>query len=207
MKNTFHQKVFFISILLHAEKRSLKSPPFKFEKNKKNDLTSRPYSSKPIIGISFNFTLNFSSGIRLQLMFLENHQKMNFKGSYAIFPKPSVFFTFQPHRRDSPASPYLSFSNIPNEFVSNGKVLSGALEIANCVNEFFSEIGPRLAKQIPKSKNHFSSFLSNPCTGQFVFGNVTSIFVEEALNKLKNKNSAGLDKVSSSLLKCIVWGQ
>ena len=122
MKNTFHQKVFFISILLHAEKRSLKSPPFKFEKNKKNDLNSRPYSSKTIIGRSFNFTLDFSSGIRLQLMFLENHQKMNFKGSYAIFPKPSVFFTFQPHRRDSPASPYTvqdfkSFNSWEKEYI------------------------------------------------------------------------------------------
>ena len=106
MKNTFHQKVFFISTLLHAEKRSLKRPLFKFEKNKKNDLDSRPYSSKTIIGRSFNFTLNFSSGIRLQLMFLEYHRKMNFKGSYAIFPKPSDIFTVQPHRRDSPASPY-----------------------------------------------------------------------------------------------------
>ena len=70
-----------------------KRPLFKFEKNKKNDLDSRPYSSKTIIGRSFNFTLNFSSDIRLQLMFLEYHRKMNFKGSYAIFPKPSDIFT------------------------------------------------------------------------------------------------------------------
>ena len=111
MKNTFHQKVFFISTLLHAEKRSLKRPLFKFEKNKKNDLDSRPYSSKTIIRRSFNFTLNFSSGIRLQFMFLEDYRKMNFKGSYAIFPKPSEIFTVQPHRRVSPASPYLPTSN------------------------------------------------------------------------------------------------
>ena len=37
-----------------------------------------------------------------------------------------------------------------------------------------------------------------------MFGNVTPIIVEEALSKLKSKNSAGLDKVSSSLLKSMV---
>ena len=88
----FIRRFFFISTLLHAEKRSLKRPLFKFEKNKKNDLDSRPYSSKTIIGRSFNFTLNFSSGIRLQLMFLEDHRKMNFKGGYAIFFQNQVIF-------------------------------------------------------------------------------------------------------------------
>ena len=71
--------------------------------------------------------------------------------------------------------------DIPNEFVSNDKVLSGSLDIANSFDDFFSEIGPNLAKQILKSKNHHSSFLSNPCSEQFVFGNVTPTIIAEAL--------------------------
>ena len=94
-----------------------------------------------------------------------------------------------------------SFSDIPNEFESNDKVLSGSLSIANGFNDFFSTIGPNLAKKITKSKNHYSKFLSNPCSEQFVFGNVTPTIIEDALRKLKSKNSAGPDKVSSSLLK------
>ena len=61
---------------------------------------------------------------------------------------------------------------IPNEFVSNEKVFSGSLDIGNGYNDFFSEIGPNLAKQISKSKNHYSSFLSNPCSEGFGFGNI-----------------------------------
>ena len=44
-----------------------------------------------------------------------------------------------------------SFSDIPNKFVSNEKVLSGSLDIANGFNDFFSEIGPNLTKHFPKS--------------------------------------------------------
>ena len=54
-----------------------------------------------------------------------------------------------------------SFIDIPNEFVGNEKVLSGSLDIASGFNDYVSEIGPNLAKQIPKSKNHYSSFLLN----------------------------------------------
>ena len=63
-----------------------------------------------------------------------------------------------------------SFGDIPNEFVSKDKFLSGSLDISNGFNDLFSEIGLNIAKQIPKSKNHYSKFLSNPCSEQFVFG-------------------------------------
>ena len=82
-----------------------------------------------------------------------------------------------------------SFSDIPNEFVSNDKVLSGSLDIAN--GSDYSEIVPNIAKQIPKSKNHYSSFLSNPCSEQFVFGNVKPTTIAEALGKLKSKTVLG----------------
>ena len=43
-----------------------------------------------------------------------------------------------------------SFSNIPNEFLSNDKVLSGSLDIASGFIDFCSEIGSYQAKQIAK---------------------------------------------------------
>ena len=39
--------------------------------------------------------------------------------------------------------------DIPKTFVCNGKILSGALEIAEGFNDFFANIGPKLAKAIP----------------------------------------------------------
>ena len=97
-----------------------------------------------------------------------------------------------------------SFSSIPNEFISNDKKLSGSLEIANGFNDFFADIGPKLAKKIPKAKKHFSNFLTEPTKEHFVFGKVTPIIIDKALDKLKSKNSSGIDKISSKLLKYIV---
>jgi hypothetical protein len=94
-------------------------------------------------------------------------------------------------------------NDIPKSFVSNGKILSGSLEIAEGFNDFFVNIGPKLAKAIPKSNKHFSEYLSDPCSENFVFANTTHTIVEEALNKLKSKNSAGPDQVSTSLLKFV----
>ena len=94
--------------------------------------------------------------------------------------------------------------DLPQEFLSNGNILDSSLDIANGFNEFFANIGPKLASQIPKPKKDFSNFLTNPCNEQFVFGNVTPTVIYTALKKLKSKNSTGLDKISSKLLKCIV---
>ena len=46
--------------------------------------------------------------------------------------------------------------NIPDTFVSNGKVLSGAVEISEGFNIYFANIGPDLAKTI--KGNNFLTF-------------------------------------------------
>jgi hypothetical protein len=94
-------------------------------------------------------------------------------------------------------------NDIPNCFVSNEKVISGDLEIAEGFNDFFVNIGPKLAAQIPNSKKHFSEFLNESCRENFVFANVNHSIINDALNKLKSKNSCGPDKISTSMLKFI----
>ena len=47
--------------------------------------------------------------------------------------------------------------NIPDAFVSNGKVLSGAVEISEGFINFFANIGPDLAKTIKGTKKDFLS--------------------------------------------------
>ena len=93
--------------------------------------------------------------------------------------------------------------DIPKVFNSNGNILSGNFEIAEGFNDFFSNIGPKLAKSIPKSNKLFTDYLDNPTTENFVFANMRPDIINEALSKLKNKNSSGPDKISTNLLKYI----
>ena len=91
--------------------------------------------------------------------------------------------------------------SMPNKLVSNGKVLSGDLEIAEGFNNFFADIGPSLAKKIPRSNFSFADFLQNKNTNSFTFQKVTPEVLGFALNKMKNKNSSGKDNISTNLLK------
>jgi len=93
--------------------------------------------------------------------------------------------------------------NIPDLFNSNGKVLSGASEIANGFNDFFANIGQKLASTIPSSEKTFSDYLSEESRENFIFANVTPNILKESLCKLKNKNSSGGDGISTNLLKLI----
>ena len=95
------------------------------------------------------------------------------------------------------------YKDLPDSFVSNGKILSGSAEIAEGFNDFFINIGPNLSKRIPPSNKDFSEYLDNPCSKNFVFANITPAIINEALSKLKSKNSSGHDKISSNMLKFI----
>ena len=95
------------------------------------------------------------------------------------------------------------FNDIPQRFVSNDKILSGSLEIAEGFNEFFVNIGPNLAKSIPLSNKHFYEYLGDPCNENFVFANMNHDIILDAMSKLNSKNSCGPDKISTNLLKFV----
>ena len=94
-----------------------------------------------------------------------------------------------------------SLNDIPDSFESKGKILTGPTKIAEGFNDFFANIGPNLAKEIPNSKSSYLNYLSTPCQENFIFANVLPSTIEIALQKLKGKNSAGIDKISTNLLK------
>ena len=71
--------------------------------------------------------------------------------------------------------------------MSNGKVLSGAVEISEGFNKFFANIGPDLAKSIKGTKKQFSDFLSQGTDENFVFANMTPDIINDALKKVKSK--------------------
>ena len=97
-----------------------------------------------------------------------------------------------------------SRESLPNHFISNGHILSDSFDIAQGFNDFFSNVGPELAAQIPQSGKDFTEYLSEEVKENFIFANITDDIIYENIKKLKSKNSAGPDNVSSRLLKDII---
>lgn len=97
----------------------------------------------------------------------------------------------------------LQKDSLPSTFVSNENILSDKFDIVEGFNNFFADVGPKLATKIPQSKFSFADFLSGESSQSFTFQNITPEILRKALSKLKNKNSAGPDKISTNLLKYV----
>jgi len=97
-----------------------------------------------------------------------------------------------------------SKTEIPDLFVSEGKAFSGLNEITEGFNDFFVNVGPKLASSIPSTNKTFSEYLSNPIEQNFIFANVTPETIFETLSLLKSKISCGKDNISTKLLKDIM---
>ena len=91
----------------------------------------------------------------------------------------------------------------PDTFFHEGHTYIGEKEISNGFNEFFCNIGSRLAQDINESHTDFTSFLDKPTDQTFNFANINSSIINDALSKLQNKNSTGIDKISTRMLKFI----
>ena len=62
-------------------------------------------------------------------------------------------------------------SDFPSCFVHKGIEITGTKNIADKFNEYFTEIGPKLAKSInTANKAPFNSYLTTPCPASFNFG-------------------------------------
>ena len=76
--------------------------------------------------------------------------------------------------------------------------------IADKFNEYFCEIGPKLAKSIPSPRNphvNFQSNLGTPCLDDFIFEYPTTEEIIKHIQNLKPKSSSGNDQISSKLKK------
>ena len=85
-----------------------------------------------------------------------------------------------------------------NYFISiNGNILSDNFEIAYGLNDIFASIGNELAGKIPSSKKNFTEYLSEETQEAFVFANITYTKILDSINKLRPKNCAWPDNISS----------
>ena len=93
-------------------------------------------------------------------------------------------------------------SDFPSCFVHEGIEITGTKNIADKFNEYFTEIGPKLAKSInTANKAPFNSYLTTPCPAAFNFAYTNPDDIEKIIRNLRSKSSAGCDNISTKLLK------
>ena len=93
----------------------------------------------------------------------------------------------------------------PKSFNVNGILTTDKKKIANKFNEFFANIGSKLAETIhnKNKKNTFNSYLKNRSPHTFTFKLTSEEIVTKTINCFKAKRSAGYDSISTELLKLI----
>ena len=95
-------------------------------------------------------------------------------------------------------------SEFPSSFLVNGENITDPKEIADKMNEFFTNIGPNLAKEINQdNKPHFSSYLTEQSPSHFYIEYTDAEKVEAIILSLANKDSVGIDGMSTTFLKRI----
>jgi hypothetical protein len=73
----------------------------------------------------------------------------------------------------------------------------------NTLNKFFAELGNNTTKHIKRTDN-FMKYLQSPCLNSFFLSPVTPQEICEITKTLKNKNSAGFDNLTVSIIKQII---
>ena len=70
------------------------------------------------------------------------------------------------------------------------------IDIANCFNDFFINIGPSLAKKIQTCQNSdYTQFLGNSIANSMYINPVSDDEIVKVVSKFKNKKSCGYDDI------------
>ena len=92
--------------------------------------------------------------------------------------------------------------DFPLFFKVNSTKVTNKAEIASRFNQFFTEIGPKLATKLHSTNLPlFSTYLTDNHNVQFNFTQVSEDDIKKILDKLKPKVSTGHDEISVKLLK------
>ena len=91
-------------------------------------------------------------------------------------------------------------SSLPIKLVIEKKEVTEIKDIAEEFNNFFTNVGPNVAKKVPNSSNSFTSFLNQ--THSIMEKNSLSINeLKEAFFSLKTKKSPGYDDINFNVVK------
>jgi hypothetical protein len=95
-----------------------------------------------------------------------------------------------------------SKSDYPENFIINELEVSDLKTIADGFNQYFVDIGPKLAEKIQTASN-FESYLQVTVNSTFQFENITEDTILGIIKRLKPKTSFGWDRMSNKLLKYV----
>ena len=84
----------------------------------------------------------------------------------------------------------------------NTKTINDPKNIANTINDFFTDIGPRLANKFQNiNQNRFLKFMGESCKQSMYMHKTNSKEIQKLINKLDSKKSPGFDELSGKFLK------
>ena len=90
-----------------------------------------------------------------------------------------------------------------SEFMVNGQLTDNASVIANKFNEYFAQIGPNLAKNIPEDCPSFREYLKNYYLQTFYIPQIENGEIKKTILSLKD-GAPGIDCIPASVLKFTV---
>ena len=94
-------------------------------------------------------------------------------------------------------------SHLPDSFKDNDRTFTNSKEIANKFNDYFVNVGPKLASKIRKSKMSYTKFLTKRYINSFFIDPVTEKEVEGEISKLKVDKSCGYDEIPAKIVRNI----
>ena len=94
-----------------------------------------------------------------------------------------------------------SKKSYPDTMNTNGVESNDPIEISNMFNEYFTNIGPKLASTVTTNTGHFTQYLSNNHNKSFFFIPTNNGEILKVVQSLKPSKSCGHDEISVKLLK------
>ena len=93
-------------------------------------------------------------------------------------------------------------SRISDKFMHNKTLISDPVNIANCFNNYFVNIGPTLASKLPKENISHRDFLPERTTASLFLEPTDEVEIKKIIRNLK-EGAPGQDGITANNIKCI----
>ena len=91
-------------------------------------------------------------------------------------------------------------TNSINNIKTGDQNITDDVDIANTFNNFFVEIGPKLASDIPPTDTDPIQFIQ-PCRSEFNLSIISKTKLRQIIGKINLNKAPGLDKIPNKLIK------
>ena len=92
---------------------------------------------------------------------------------------------------------------MPDSFNRNRTIVSNQTEIANNLNEYFVNVGPRLAKKNSEQSTNYKAYLTNTDNNSTFLHLITEKEVEVEISLLKENNATRYGDLAPKVVKKI----